>query len=36
MALKGIDISHHNGWPFNETTEKAYQESDFVVVKATQ
>ena len=36
MALKGIDISHHNGWPFNDTTEKAYQESDFVVVKATQ
>ena len=34
--MKGIDISHHNGWPFNSATEKAYKESDFVIVKATQ
>lgn len=34
--MKGIDISHHNGWPFNTATEKAYKESDFVIVKATQ
>lgn len=34
--MKGIDISHHNGWPFNSATEKAYKESDFVIIKATQ
>ena len=34
--MKGIDISHHNGWPFNAVTEKAYKESDFAIVKATQ
>lgn len=36
MALKGIDISHYNGWPFNSITEQAYRQSDFVIVKATQ
>ena len=36
MSLKGIDISHYNGWPFNAVTEKAYKESDFAIVKATQ
>ena len=36
MALKGIDISHYNGWPFNSITEQAYQQSDFVIIKATQ
>ena len=34
--LKGIDVSGHNGWPFNSTTEAGYLESDFVIVKATQ
>lgn len=34
--MLGIDISHYNGWPFDSHTEKAYQESDFVIVKATQ
>lgn len=34
--LKGIDISGHNGWPFNSVTEAGYIESDFVIVKATQ
>lgn len=34
--MQGIDVSHYNGWPFDEDTEKAYQESDFVIVKATQ
>ena len=34
--MRGIDISHYNGWPFNADTNKAYDESDFVVVKATQ
>ena len=35
-TMKGIDISHHNGWPFNSATEKAYKEADFAIVKATQ
>ena len=34
--LKGIDVSGHNGWPFNSVTEAGYLESDFVIVKATQ
>lgn len=34
--LKGIDVSGHNGWPFNSATEADYLESDFVIVKATQ
>lgn len=34
--MKGIDISHHNCWPFNTVTESAYKEAGFVVVKATQ
>lgn len=34
--LKGIDVSGHNGWPFNSVTEAGYQQSDFVIVKATQ
>lgn len=34
--LKGIDVSSHNGWPYNAVTAKAYKESDFVIVKATQ
>lgn len=34
--LKGIDVSGHNGWPFNTVTETGYVESDFVIVKSTQ
>lgn len=34
--LKGIDVSSHNGWPYNQATENAYRQSDFVIVKATQ
>lgn len=34
--MKGIDVSHFDGWPFLPNTAKAYNESDFVVVKATQ
>lgn len=34
--LKGIDVSGHNGLPFNSVTEAGYRESDFVIVKATQ
>lgn len=34
--MKGIDISHHNGKPFNAATAKAYKDADFVIVKATQ
>lgn len=34
--MRGIDISHHNGWPFDYYTAKAYEESDFVIIKATQ
>lgn len=34
--LKGIDVSGHNGWPFDSVTETGYLESDFVIVKATQ
>ena len=34
--MRGIDVSHHNGWPYNTVTESAYKEADFVIVKATQ
>ena len=34
--MRGIDISHHNGWPFKKDTAKAYLDSDFVIIKATQ
>ncbi len=34
--MRGIDISHYDGWPFLPDTAKAYEESDFVIVKATQ
>ena len=34
--MRGIDISHWNGWPFKATTKQGYKESDFVIVKATQ
>ena len=34
--MRGIDISHHDGWPYLPDTAKAYEESDFVIVKATQ
>lgn len=34
--MRGIDISHWNGWPFGKVTEAGYKQSDFVIVKATQ
>lgn len=34
--LRGIDVSSNDGWPFNANTERAFRESDFVIVKATQ
>ena len=34
--MLGIDISHHNGWPFDKVTAEAYEQCDFVIVKATQ
>ena len=34
--LKGIDVSSHNGQPFNGKTERAFAESDFCIVKTTQ
>ena len=34
--MKGIDISHWNGWPFDAATADGYKDADFVVVKATQ
>jgi GH25 family lysozyme M1 (1,4-beta-N-acetylmuramidase) len=36
--MKGIDVSswNHSGTPYNVRTAKAYAESDFVIVKATQ
>lgn len=36
--LKGIDVSSHNmsGTVYNAATQKAYNESDFVIVKLTQ
>lgn len=33
--MKGIDISHWNGFPFNSYTAPSYSVSDFVIVKAT-
>lgn len=34
--MRGIDISHYNGWPFDSVTAEGYDQSDFVIVKATQ
>lgn len=34
--MRGIDISHHNGWPYDSITAKAYSDSNFIIVKATQ
>lgn len=34
--MQGIDVSSHDRWPFKESTEDCYNESDFVIVKATQ
>ena len=34
--MKGIDISVHQSQPLNSYAEKYFQESDFVIVKATQ
>lgn len=34
--IKGIDVSSHNGWPFNSATQSAYNESDFIIIKATE
>ena len=34
--MRGIDISHHNDWPFDAVTAEAYDQCDFVIVKATQ
>lgn len=33
--MKGIDISHWNGYPFNGYTAASYSVSDFCIVKAT-
>ena len=33
--MKGIDVSHWNGDPFNAVTQKAYKESDFCITKLT-
>ena len=34
--MRGVDVSSWNGAPFNDKTEKAYGESDFIVAKTTQ
>lgn len=34
--MRGIDVSSHNQWPFNNVTETAYQASDFLIAKTTQ
>lgn len=34
--MRGIDIAHYNGWPFDAVTAEAYDQCDFVIVKATQ
>jgi len=34
--MRGIDIYHDNGWPFNSITKSGYSASDFVIIKATQ
>lgn len=34
--MKGIDISRHDNYPLNVVPKKAFAESDFVIVKATQ
>lgn len=33
--MRGIDVSHWNSWPFDNSTEEAYAEAEFVFVKAT-
>lgn len=35
-SMLGIDVSSHNGNPFNAVTEQGYKDSKFVIVKATQ
>ena len=34
--MKGIDVYQGDGWPLKSVPAKAYRESDFVIVKATQ
>lgn len=34
--MRGIDVYHGDGWPLKPVPAKAYKESDFVIVKATQ
>lgn len=34
--MRGIDISHYDGWPLKADPAKAYNDSDFIIVKATQ
>lgn len=34
--MKGIDISRHDGYPLKAVPKKAFAESDFVIIKATQ
>ena len=34
--MRGIDVSSHDGWPYQDSTEGCYRESDFVIAKATQ
>lgn len=34
--MRGIDVYHGDGWPLKSIPAKAYKESDFVIVKATQ
>lgn len=36
MTLRGIDVSSWQGYPFEESVQRAYNESDFVMVKATE
>lgn len=36
MTLKGIDISNWQGWPLNAKAKAGFDQSDFVIVKATQ
>lgn len=34
--MQGLDLSHYDGWPYKATTEEAYRDADFVIVKASQ
>lgn len=34
--MQGLDLSHYDGWPYKQTTEEAYKDADFVIVKASQ